>query len=106
MDSVNPLSGGLLSSAQAQRQASADNQRQVRRAQALAKNVAAHGDTVDIEHEVESSEGPTAVGDESPNGRGQEQQQPRHPPQHPPHQSADPQPTDLPPDRPHIDLTA
>lgn len=102
MEPVNPLSGGLLSSAQAQRQASADNRRQIRRAQALTKNVAARGDTVDIEHEVESSEGPTAVGDESPGGggRGHSQRQP------PPRQDADEQPSDSPPDRPRIDLTA
>ena len=104
MDPMNPLSGGLLSSAQAQRQASADNQRQVRRAQALAKNVAARGDTVDIEHEVESSEGPTAVGDESPSGRGQ--QQPRQQQQHPSDRNAEQQPPDSHPDRLHIDVTA
>jgi hypothetical protein len=103
MEPVNPLSGGLLSSAQAQRQTSADNQRQVRRAQALAKNVAARGDTVDVEHEVESSAGPAAVGEESPGsggGRGQPQRQP------PPRQDADEPSSDSPPDRPRIDLTA
>jgi hypothetical protein len=106
MDPVNPLSGGLLTSAQAQRQASADNQRQVRRALALAKTVAARGDTVDIEHEVESSEGPAAVGDESPDGRGQQQARDQQQPQQPPHPSADQPSRDSPPDRPHIDLTA
>jgi hypothetical protein len=103
MEPVHPLSGALLTSAQAQRQASADNGRQVRRAQALAKNVAARGDTVDVEHEVESSEGPTAVGDES-NDQGsrdpQQQQQESSPRQDGESESP---PTD---DRPRIDLTA
>ena len=98
MDPLHPLAGTLLPSAHAQRQASADNQRQVRRAQALAKNVAAPGDRVDVEHEVESTEGPTAVGDEPPREQG-------HPPRRDPRddQSSGRDESD---DRPRIDLTA
>jgi hypothetical protein len=54
MTDFNPLAGAILGSAQAQQLVANEKQRQLRRAQALRKNVASGGDH--SEHEVESTE--------------------------------------------------
>ncbi|MDB5172598.1 MAG: hypothetical protein JWN51_1371, partial [Phycisphaerales bacterium] len=54
MSQLNPLSGSILGSVQAQRQMAVDKERQLRRARALEKNIAARDD--ELEHQVESSE--------------------------------------------------
>ena len=54
MTDFNPLAGTLLGSAQAQNQVDVEKQRQLRRQQAIRKNVAAREDG--YEHQVESSE--------------------------------------------------
>jgi hypothetical protein len=64
MDFINPLAGSLLQSTAVQRQQSADKQRQVRRAQAIERDVAAQDDQ--LEHQVESSEELPPVNDEHP----------------------------------------
>ena len=74
MTEFNPLAGSILQSTQVQRQSEADKQRQVRRAQALAKDVAARGDH--FEHEVESADAVAPV-----QNNGQQGQQRRHPSQ-------------------------
>ena len=62
MTYVNPLTGATLQSGQVQEQLSAAKARQVRRAQTVARNVAAEGDT--FEHQVESTEELSAIHDE------------------------------------------
>jgi len=74
MTDFNPLSGSILGSAQAQHHVEAEKTRQVRRAQALRKNVALQDDQ--LEHQVESSEELTPIHDEY---EGQGQQEPRQP---------------------------
>ena len=74
MTYFNPLIAPLAGSSQAQRTAVADKERAAR-AQALAKNSAAEGDR--YEHQVESPEGLTAVGDNpSQGGNGNPRQSP------------------------------
>jgi hypothetical protein len=98
MTFFNPLSGSLLPATPAQRA------RQIARSQALRKNTAAEGDRVDIEHEVESADGPPASGDDGGGrqgqaqgeGEGQPRQQSRREP-------AKPEAGDAPP---HLDVTA
>lgn len=68
MTDFNPLAGAVLGSAQAQRQIDAEKQRQLRRAQAVRKNVAAQEDG--YEHQVESSEELHAVDDGGRGGDG------------------------------------
>ena len=68
MDVVHPLAGNLAQSASVvQRQQSAGKAQQVRREQALRKDVAAQGDHFD--HTVESCEELTPVHDEQPDER-------------------------------------
>ena len=68
MDAVHPLAGNLAQSASvAQRQQSDGKAQQVRREQALRKDVAARGDHFD--HTVESTEDLTPVHDEQPDQR-------------------------------------
>jgi hypothetical protein len=76
MTYFNPLTGAPLQSGQVQERLAADKARQVRRAQTVARNVAAEGDT--FEHQVESTEELSAIHDEQPS---QEQSNPREHPQ-------------------------
>lgn len=95
MDVVHPLAGNLAQSASvAQRQQSAGKAEQVRREQALRKDVAARGDHFDPT--VESAEEVNPVHDEPPDQR-RRRQQPDH--AHP----AAAEPAD---DAPRIDITA
>ena len=71
MTYINPLAGALLTGSVAQQQAATEKTRQVRRAQAVARNIAAQSDTLD--HEVENAEAVTGVRDD-----GSGRQQPRH----------------------------
>jgi hypothetical protein len=91
MTYINPLIAPIVQGPQAQR-AAAGKERQIARAQALTKNSAAEGDSV--EHQVESSDGLSAVGDDQSKG-GQPRQQPR-----------DRKPTDADDEKPHLDVTA
>ena len=74
MTYFNPLIAPVAGSAQAQR-AAADKERQVARAQALAKNAAAEGDR--FEHQVESADALKPAGEESSNGGQPRRQQKR-----------------------------
>jgi hypothetical protein len=97
MEIVNQIAGNLAQSVAVTRQQSADKTRQVRRAQALRKDVAAPSDS--FEHQVESTEELNPVHDEqkreAPAGK------PKRRPRSSPQQSPD---CDVPP--PSIDLTA
>jgi hypothetical protein len=75
MDALHPLAGNLAQSASvAQRQQSAGKAEQVRREQALRKDVTARGDHFD--HTVESAEEVNPVHDEQPDQRRRRQSQP------------------------------
>jgi len=74
MTYFNPLIAPLAGSPQAQRTAAADKERQAARGQALAKNSAAEGDR--YEHEVESPEGLSPVGDNPSQGGNPNPRQP------------------------------
>ena len=63
MTYFNPLIAPVAQGTQAQK-AAATKDRQIARAQALSKNSAAEGDTVEVEHQVESADGLSAVGDQ------------------------------------------
>jgi hypothetical protein len=91
MDIINPLANTLLQSTQVQRQQSAEKQRQVRRTQALSKDVATRDD--EMEHQVESSEELPPVQDEEPEHDQQKQRK----------QNSKKNEEE---DRPHLDLTA
>ena len=93
MTYLNPLIAPIVTGPQAQKSAAADKERQVARAHALAKNSAAEGDR--FEHQVESADALSRVGDDPSNG-GQPREQQRKPPQ--PEDDAKPGP-------PHIDVT-
>jgi len=93
MTDFNPLSGAILGSAEIQHQIGTEKQRQLRRAQAVQKNVAARSD--EYEHEVESTEELHPIDDGGEQDHPQRQKkQPRH---SPPGKDGD---------RPHIDLKA
>ena len=93
MSQLNPIATTILQSLQAQRQAGADKERQVRRDQLLEKNTAAESDR--FEHQVESSEHVPAPNDEQdPNEKNKRDQQQK---------PKDGAPDDEPP---HLDLTA
>lgn len=68
MSSINPFSGYLAAGASVERVQAADKTRQVRRAQALSKDVAARDD--ELEHQVESTEEVGRVKDETGSGGG------------------------------------
>ena len=76
MTYFNPLAGTPLQGGQVQAQLAAAKARQVRRAQTVARNVAAEGDT--FEHQVESSEELSAIHDEQ---QSKQQSDPRGRPQ-------------------------
>lgn len=79
MTDFNPLAGAILGSAQIQQQSDLQKQRQLRRAQALRKNVAAQADRLD--HQVESPEEAAPIHD-APDEHPQRQSKrdPRHSP--------------------------
>src|SRR4051812_10202304 len=62
MSYINPLVGTPLSGALAQQQAATEKTRQVRRAQTVARNIAAESDR--LEHQVENAEGLAPIHDE------------------------------------------
>jgi hypothetical protein len=72
MSSINPFSGYLAQGTQVERTQAADKARQVRRTQALSKNVAARDD--ELEHQVESADALAEVHDEQGRSQGQGQQ--------------------------------
>ena len=80
MTYLNPLIAPIVQGPQAQKAAAADKERQVARAQALAKNSAAEGDR--FEHQVESADALSRVGDDPSQG-GQPRQQQHKPSQRP-----------------------
>jgi hypothetical protein len=65
MTDFNPLAGAILGSTQAQNVLGAEKQRQLRRTQALRKDVAAGEDR--YEHQVESAEELHPIDDGDPN---------------------------------------
>ena len=77
MTYLNPLIAPIVQGTQAQRAAAADKERQIARAQTLAKNSAAEGDR--FEHTVESADALTPVGDDASRGNQPRQQQHRKP---------------------------
>jgi hypothetical protein len=94
MTYLNPLIAPIVHGPQPQRTAAAaDKERQVARTQALSKNSAAEGDR--FEHQVESADGLSPVGDDPAKG-GQQQPQ-RRPP--------NPKPIPQAAAKPHIDVT-
>jgi hypothetical protein len=95
MTYLNPLIAPIVQGPQAPK-AAADKERQVARAQALAKNSAADGDR--FEHQVESADALSRAGEDSSRG-GQSRQHERKPPQ--PSDGAD----DAAAGPPHIDVT-
>jgi len=93
MDIVNPLTGNLAQSGiVVQRQQSATKAQQIRREQALRKDVTAAGDHFD--HQVESCEELNPIHDERKDGR-RDQPQP----------DAAPAGDERDDDKPHIDIT-
>ena len=77
MSSINPFSGYLAQGTQVERTQAADKARQVRRTQALSKNVAARDD--ELEHQVESADALAEVHDEQGRSQGEQQQQKQKP---------------------------
>ena len=94
MTYLNPLIAPIVQGPQAQK-AAADKDRQVARAQALAKNSAAEGDR--FEHQVESADALSRVGEDPSKGGQTRQQQQRKSPR-PPEESGEDGPA-------HIDVT-
>ena len=92
MTEFNPVAGSILGSAAAQHEVDVEKQRQVRRAQALRKNIALQDDQ--LEHPVESSEQIAPVSDEEHQSGQDRQQDPKHNRRSPDDES------------PHIDLKA
>jgi hypothetical protein len=72
VSSINPFSGYVAQGSQLERTQAAEKTRQVRRAQALSKNVAARDD--ELEHQVENTDVVAALHDEQQGGQGQQQQ--------------------------------
>lgn len=94
MDILNPIAASLLQSSQVQRQQSAGKQRQLRRVQAIQKNVAAQDEQ--SEHQVESAEELPPVHDKQ--GDPQQQKKRRRAPRGQNDLSSE--------DQPRLDLTA
>ena len=74
MTQVNPFVGAILQSTQLQRSQAAEKDRQVRRAQTLAKNVAAEDDK--LEHQVESADDLKRVREEQKQDHDRRRNQP------------------------------
>jgi hypothetical protein len=93
MTQINPFTGSVLQSTTVQRTQSAERDRQIQRAQSLAKNAAVASDR--LEHQVESAEELRPIRDEPQN-------QPRQR-----RRSGKRRPDEQTPDEPgHLDLTA
>ena len=76
MSSINPFSGYLAQGSQVERTQAADKTRQIRRTQALSKDVAAKDDQ--LEHQVESADALAEIHDEqSPSQQQQKQKKPQ-----------------------------
>lgn len=75
MTEFNPLAGSILGSAAAQHTVDVEKQRQVRREQALRKNVALQDDQ--LEHQVESSDQVASVDDEEHQPSQERRQNPK-----------------------------
>jgi hypothetical protein len=73
MSSINPFSGYLAQGSQVERTQAADKTRQVRRTQALSKDVAAKDDQ--LEHQVESADAIVEIHDEQNPAQGEQKQQ-------------------------------
>ena len=97
MTFINPLIAPIAQGPQAQKAAAAEKERQVARAQALSKNTAAEGDR--FEHQVESADALSAVGDNPSKGGGEKRQRPDRRDQPAPNGDGDSGTA-------HIDLTA
>jgi hypothetical protein len=94
MSQINPFTGSILQTTQAQRLQATDKDRQVRRAREIVKNSALTEDQ--LEHQVESSEELTPTDKEQKHERRFKR---------PKHHAPDPKskPDD---EEPHLDLTA
>ncbi len=75
MTSINPFSGFLAQGTQVERAQAGEKSRQVRRTQALSKNVAARDD--ELEHQVESTEAVAGVKDDHSQQQGKKKQNKR-----------------------------
>jgi len=93
MTQFNPITGAILVNQQAVTRQSAAQTEHIKRAQALAKNIAASGDR--FEHEIESTEKIDATHDDNQ----KKQQQNQHDPDEPDTKDDDD-------DQPHVDLIA
>lgn len=89
---INSLSGALVQSAQVQIQQAAEKNRQARKAQEQARNVAAPEDQA--EHQVENSEELTSIHDESASSE-KERKRKRHQPEAEKADEAEPDGLDL-----------
>lgn len=90
VSAINPFSGYLAQGSHVERTQATDKSRQIRRAQQLSRDVALRDD--EMEHQVESSDAPSALKDDDA-GAGQQQ----YPQQHE-------EPGEETP--PHLDITA
>jgi hypothetical protein len=72
MSSINPFSGYLAQGSQVERTQAADKTRQIRRTQALSKDVAAKDDQ--LEHQVESTDALAEIHDEQNPSQQQQKQ--------------------------------
>lgn len=82
VSSINPFSGYIAAGSQVERAGAAEKSRQVRRAQALSKNIAQRDD--ELEHQVESADTVSPASGED-RQKGGQQQQKREDEQEPPH---------------------
>ena len=82
MEIINPLAGALAQSGNVTRQQSADKAQQIRRAQALRKDVAAASDT--FEPHVESTEELNPIHDEQKRPDPRRRRKPKPPATNPP----------------------
>ncbi len=62
MSQITPFTYAVVQNVQSQRQGAIDKERQLRKAQAMERDIAAHDD--ELEHQVESSEEVQAIQDE------------------------------------------
>lgn len=92
MSQINPFTGAIIQSTQAQQVQSGERQRQVRRVQNLVKNSALQGDQ--LEHQVESADALHPAGDRPDSYQPQSRQQKRRQPQPGPNEDG------------HVDFTA
>ncbi len=96
MSNINPFTGYVIGSVQAQNRIAADKDRQLRRVRNLARNSALQGDQLDLS--VESPEALSEAG-EKPHEEAPEQRHPHHSDAEHQEQEKDDTPD-------HLDLTA